>query len=107
MNKVLAGLSNCKAYIDDVIVYSDTWGEHYKHLKALFAWLKEENLVINLKKCEFAKATVTCLGHIVGKGQVLPHHAKVQSIVDFPSPKNKRELMMYLGMSGILPEVLC
>ncbi|MDJ0933722.1 RNase H-like domain-containing protein [Breoghania sp.] len=100
MNKVLAGLSNCKAYIDDVIVYSDTWAEHYAHLKALFARLQEANLVINLKKCEFAKATVTCLGHVVGKGQVLPRQAKVQCIVNFPSPKNKRELMRFLGMSG-------
>ena len=72
MNKVLAGLTNCKAYIDDVIVYSDTWEEHYEQLKALFTRLQEANLVINLKKCEFAKATVTCLGNVVGKGWVLP-----------------------------------
>ena len=101
MNKVLAGLTNCKAYIDDVIVYSDTWEEHYEQLKVLFTRLQEANLVINLKKCELAKATVTCLGHVVGKGRVLPRQAKVQSIVDFPKPGNKRELMRFLGMSGL------
>ena len=43
---------------------------------------------------------MTCLGHVVGKGRVLPRQAKVQSIVDFPKPGNKRELMRFLGMSG-------
>ena len=38
MKKVLAGLTTCKAYIDDVIVYS-TWEEHMKHLRALFECL--------------------------------------------------------------------
>ncbi len=100
MNKVLAGLENCEAYIDDVIVYSDTWNDHVRHLRALFERLVQANLVINLKKCQFAKATVTCLGHIVGKGQVLPRQAKVQAIVEFPVPTGKRELMRFLGMSG-------
>ena len=55
MNKVLAGLTNCKAYIDDVIVYSDTWEEHMKHLRALFERFVQANLVVNLKKCELPK----------------------------------------------------
>ena len=100
MNRVLAGLTNCKAYTDDVIVYSNTWEEHVKHLRALFGRFVQANLVINLKKCEFAKATVTCLGHAIGEGCMLPHQAKVQAIVDFSKPSNKMELMRFLGMSG-------
>ena len=54
-------------------------------------------MVLNLKKSEFAKATVTYLGHVVGQGHVLP---KVQAIQEFPVPTGKRELMRFLGMSG-------
>jgi hypothetical protein len=100
MNQVLAGLTNCVAYIDDVIVFSDTWPEHIKHLSELFDRLVKANLVINLKKSEFAKATVTYLGHVVGQGQILPRQAKVQTILNFPPPTNKRELLRFLGMSG-------
>ena len=100
MNQVISGLPNCVAYIDDVLVFSDTWEEHLQHLRDLFTRLREANLVINLKKTVFAKATVTYLGHVVGQGQVLPDKAKVQAIVEFPAPKSKRELLRFLGLSG-------
>ena len=58
MNKVLAGLTNCKAYINDVIVYSSTWEEHMKHLRALFECLMQASLVISLRKWEFASAII-------------------------------------------------
>ena len=32
INTVISGLEGCSAYIDDVVVYSDTWEEHLKHL---------------------------------------------------------------------------
>ena len=100
MTKVLAGLTNCKAYIDDVVVFSDTWEDHVNHLRSLFERLVEANLVVNLRKCEFGKAKVTYLGHEVGQGHVLPRQAKVQAILQFPEPTNKRELLRFLGMSG-------
>lgn len=28
MDSTLAGLSNCNAYLDDLIVYTDTWEKH-------------------------------------------------------------------------------
>ena len=106
MNRVLTGLTNCTAYTADVIVYSDIWDDHFEHLKALFSRLVEANLVINLKKREFAKATVTCLGHVTGRGQVLLRRAKVQTILDFLKPTNKRVLMRFGGNVGVLSKIL-
>ena len=100
MNHVTAGLNNCSVYIDDVLVYSDTWNDHIKHLRNLFVKISDANLVINLKKSVFAKAQVTYLGHVVGQGQVLPREAKVKAILDLPVPTNKRELRRTLGMTG-------
>ncbi|KAL1247763.1 hypothetical protein QQF64_023139 [Cirrhinus molitorella] len=50
-------------------------------------------------QCEFAKATVTYLGKVVGNGEVRPVQAKVQAVQDFPSPTTKRELMRFLGLA--------
>lgn len=100
MNRVLDGLSGCTAYLDDVVVYSDSWDDHVQRLKALFDRLVEANLTINLSKCEFAKATVTYLGKVVGQGKVRPVSAKVEAIDNYPIPKTKKELQRFLGLVG-------
>lgn len=54
----------------------------------------------DLAKCEFAKATVTYLGIVVGQGQVCPVRAKVLAVDQFPFPNTKKELSRFLGMVG-------
>lgn len=87
VNSVLAGLSGCEAYLDDlVIVYSSTWKEHMKQLYAIFERLSCVNLTLNLAKCEFGRATVVYLGKVVGCGQVKPIHSKTEALLSFPAP---------------------
>lgn len=68
-----------------------------KHIVDLFSRFEEAGLTVNLAKCEFAKATVTYLGKVVGQGCVRPVRAKVEAIDQFPSPTTKKELMCFLG----------
>ena len=100
INNVIAGLDGCEAYIDDIIIYSDTWEDHLRIIRSLFKRLTEAKLTINLAKSEFARACVTYLGHVVGQGQVKPVDAKVKVISDFPRPESKKQLMRFLGMAG-------
>lgn len=100
MNQVVGGLEGCAVYLDDVVIYSDTWEDHLKRIRALFDRLVWARLTINLAKCEFAKAIVTYLGKVVGQGEVRPINAKVLAIQEFPIPSTKKELMRFLGMSG-------
>lgn len=100
VNSVISGLSGCEAYIDDLIVYSDTWNEHVDCIHSLFSRLKDAKLTVNLVKSDFCKASVTFLGHEIGCGQVKPIQAKVEAIVNFPRPTNRRELMRFLGVIG-------
>lgn len=100
MRIVLAGLENCEAYLDDIVVYSSDWQQHLTSLYAVFHRLSDASLTLNLAKCEFGKAVVTYLGKCVGQGQVRPVDIKVECIIDFPAPKTKRELRRFLGMTG-------
>ncbi|MDA3086465.1 RNase H-like domain-containing protein [Campylobacter sp. CS_ED1] len=100
INSILAGLDNCKAYIDDVIIYTETFDDHLQTIRAFFDRLTEAMLTINLEKSEFCHATLTFLGHVVGQGQVKPVDSKVQAISEFPEPNCKRQLMRFLGMAG-------
>jgi len=49
---------------------------------------------------KFYHAKVTFLGHVVGQGQVALVSAKIEAIVKFPVPEDKKDLMRFLGMAG-------
>ena len=100
MNTVVSGLQGCAVYLDDVVVFSNTWGGHLDSIRALFQRLAQAQSTVNLAKCEFARATVTYLGKVVGQGQVCPIRAKTLAIDQYPSPIDKKELMRFLGMVG-------
>lgn len=53
INHVIAGFGEVRAYIDDIIVLSNTWKEHMQLLEELFKNLDEVNFTINLSKSEF------------------------------------------------------
>ena len=40
LKKVLEGLSGVSSYIDDIVVYNDSWKEHLRTLKELFGRLR-------------------------------------------------------------------
>ena len=67
VNVVLTCLSFCEAYINDLVVCSESWVEHLEHLCAVFCSLKEVGLTVNLSNSEFGQATVTYLGKVVGE----------------------------------------
>ena len=100
VNNVICGLDGCDAYIDDVIIYSDSSSDHLQRIRKFFDRLCKAKLTVNLAKTEFCHATVTFLGHLVRQGQLKPLEAKVNAISEFPVPKCKRQLMRFLGMAG-------
>jgi hypothetical protein len=73
INQVTSGIQGCEAYIDDIIIYSDSWEDHIRVLKQFFGRLTEANLTVNRTKSEFGRAAVTFLGHVVGHGKVYAH----------------------------------
>ena len=100
INRLIADIDGCEAYIDDVIIYSDTWETHLTIMRKLFRRLSEANLTINLVKSEFGCGYVTYLGHVVGQGKVKPVDAKIRAISAFPQPSTKKQVMRFLGMAG-------
>ena len=73
-NSVIADLDDCEAYIDDVIIFSDTWEDHLRIIRSFFERLTKAMLTINLSKSKLA----TSLGHVVGQGQIKPFDVEDQ-----------------------------
>lgn len=65
MNMVVSGLEGCALYLDDMVIYSNTWEEHLARIESLVDRLSDAHLTVNLTKCEFAKATVVYLSKVV------------------------------------------
>ena len=49
-NMVVNGLEGCAVYLDDVVIYSNTWEDHLSRIHALFERLADSNLTVNLAK---------------------------------------------------------
>ena len=105
VSKLLLGLDTfCAAYLDDIIIFSDTWEEHLSNLRTVLSRIRATNLTLSPRKCCLAVAEVEYLGHHVGLGRVQPWAKKVQAVQDFPAPTNRRQLQKLLGLFGwVLP----
>lgn len=86
--------------MDDVAIYSNDWDSHIKHLKIVIEKIADAGLTIKPSKCKFAQSQTKYLGHIVGGGTRTPAEAKIQAVVDFPSPSTKTHVRQFLGLAG-------
>ena len=100
MNIITKDIKNCVVYIDDIVIYSDDWSDHAKCIRDFFLAVRDAGLVINLAKCEFARAKVRYLGHEVGFGQVIPKTSNVEAILDLKVPTCRKDVRRFLGAAG-------
>lgn len=87
-------------YLDDILIYSNTLDEHLRHLARVFEVLHQNTLYIKPSKCHFLAQTLEFCGHLIGNGQIRPLPAKIEIIVQWPTPTNVHELRQFLGLAS-------
>ena len=102
MEIMLSGLlwKCCVVYIDDIIIYSNTFEEHLHHLEEVFKRLKMCNVVIKPAKCKLARKETIYLGHIVGNGQLKPDPDNITAIKDCPLPQTIQEVRSFTMLAS-------
>jgi len=101
MEKVLSRLEEfAGTYLDDITIYSFEWKEHLNHIERVLQRIKAAGLTMKMSKCEFATAVIEYLGHTVGEGQVKPNRRKIQAVIDFPRPKDRKQMRQFLGIAN-------
>jgi serine protease inhibitor ecotin len=99
--KMLRGLDEfCDGYLDDLMVFSYSWIDHLSHLKRVLTRISDAKLTLNLKKCVFANAELDFLGHHIGLNSIQPRTQKVEALLGFPRPVNKKQVQSFLGLAG-------
>lgn len=98
IDEVTSELDFCYAYIDDILVFSQSADAHERHLRILFQRLSDYGIVINSKKCVFGAPEVRFLGYLVSTTGTRPPSERVKALQEYPLPKTMRGLRRFLGM---------
>jgi hypothetical protein len=84
-------------YLDDIIVYSETFAEHMEHLRLALTIFSTKRMSLNAEKCRFGKTRLKLLGHIVSHKGIETNEDKIKVIRDMPPPTTVRETKAILG----------
>ena len=68
-------------YLDDIVVYNQSFGEHVEHLWLVFSTLKRNSLYVKKEKCEFCQQEIMFLGHKVSQGRIRMDERKIETIL--------------------------
>ena len=86
------------AYLDDIIVVSETFKEHTYWLERVLDAILKAGLTVNREKSEFGCSQVRYLGYLVDRTGMHPDPEKVEPITSYPAPNTLRKLRRFLGM---------
>ncbi|MBW0587998.1 hypothetical protein O181_127713 [Austropuccinia psidii MF-1] len=84
-------------YIDDIIIYSETWEDHVQYIDRVLSKCTPINLKISLKKCNFGQQELLALGHKVSVCSLEVDQSKVAAVLQKPVPKTSKRCNLSLG----------
>lgn len=102
MNRVIADYLGLfvMAYIDDIVVYSESMEEHADHLEWVFKRLREANIKLKWKKCSFGFNTIQFLGHQVSGVGLWPSDRTAEKLREMRRPNSRNEMEAFFGLCG-------
>ncbi|MBW0582363.1 hypothetical protein O181_122078 [Austropuccinia psidii MF-1] len=87
-------------YIDDIIIYSETWEDHVQYIDRVLSKCTPINLKILLKKCNFGQQELLALGHKVSGLTLEIDKNKVAEGLQKPVPKSIKGMQSFLGFAS-------
>ena len=101
MDRILDDIQDFSgAYMDDIIIFSQTWEDHMAHIKCVLDRLRKAGLMANPAKCQCGSASLTFLGYTVGRGKVSTPDYRVEAIRNSVRHITKKDVQSFLGTTG-------
>jgi len=103
MNEILRDLINegkVAAFVDDVLVGTETEERHDEIVKEILRRLKENDLYIKLEKCVWKTRKIGFLEVVIGPNGIKIEAEKVNGVLSWPQPKNVRDVRRFLGLAN-------
>ena len=96
MTSILKDFNFTTAYLDNIIIFSNTPDEHLSHIKNVFEKLQSAKLSMKMSKCNFFSKEIQYLGHILSATGIRPLPSKHMpyNICNHPLHPNKFECFL-------------
>jgi len=86
----------CQVYLDDILIYSKTRKKHRDHVKLVLSRLREAELQIDIRKCEFDVEETVFLEVIISELDLHMNLSKVTVIVSWITSINLKEIQSFV-----------
>jgi len=103
MNEILRDLINegkVVAFVDDVLVGTETEKGHNEIVEEILRRLEENNLYVKLEKCVWKVRKIRFLGVVIGPDRIEMEAEKVDGVLSWPQPKNVKDVRKFLGLAN-------
>ena len=87
----------CIAYLDDLLIYSDTFEQHQKDVVKVLEKLREIGVSLKPTKCEFHKEETEYLGFIINREGVRADPTKTEAIRVWTKPQKVKDIQSFVG----------
>jgi len=103
MNDLFRDLINqgdTATFIDDILVATDTEEEQHKLVEEVLKRLEENDLFVKPEKYKWKVREVEFLGVVIGPRGVEMQKEKVEEVLNWPAPRNVKEMQKFLGLAN-------
>ena len=98
MDSILQGFEAfAAAYIDDIIIFSDSAEDHEQHISTILGVLKENSLQLNNEKCVLRSKEIEFLGFRISNSGIEPIQKKIDEITNIKEPSDTKSLRRFIG----------
>jgi len=106
-------LTDTEAYFDDIMIasslcptYEETLKQHFSSVEKAVSRLHFHGAKLSVAKCNFAKTSICFLGWYVSKDYVIADPRRIQKVLDYTFPTNKKAMRAFLGLLNSLRKVM-
>ena len=103
LNQILRDLINegkVAAFVDDILVGTETEKRHNKIMKEIPRRLEENNLYVKPEKYMWKVRKIEFLGVVIGPNGIEMKKEKVNKVFSWPEPKNVKDIRKFLGLTN-------
>lgn len=90
----------CTAYLDDILIYSDSLEDHQSHVSKVLEVLQQNGVLLKPEKCEFHTQSTIYSVLVVENNGIKMDPKKFEAVRNWSAPKTVKDVQAFLGFSN-------